>query len=312
MPNIRAIFSTLRLSISAVGSIYTEGIDVAKYQDTLQWYMIPPDVKFCIVKLTEGMYTKDELRAQNISSAKSVGMVVSPYHFFRSNIDPTLQARNFINEIEKFRDDLSNVFFVDCETKDVNITGEEYARRLLIFIGIVENETGMHAGIYTSPGFWNGYVVKDSKSLSWTKYDLWVANWQNIFGYPSRPGSVWGWGDHFDLWQYKVQAIWGDVVDRDRYNGDATAMKIFFGCEIEEPPVIIYPQLPIGTVITKDGLRIRTEPNTGAQITDVMPYGTVVDVIRTVTVGANIWAQIGYKQYCAVVYNGSTLLAITA
>lgn len=56
------------------------------------------------------------------------------------------------------------------------------------------------------------------------------------------------------------------------------------------------------------GLNYRTGPGTTYARLGTMPTGTVVDVLGVVQQGSNTWAQIGYQEFAAMVYNGQTYL----
>lgn len=83
------------------------------------------------------------------------------------------------------------------------------------------------------------------------------------------------------------------------------------------PPVVIPPatvkEFGQKNVIGKDGLNIRNKPKDlpGSYVyadNGWMPPGTPVIILETATYGPNIWHRIGFNQWCAELYNGTTFL----
>lgn len=73
--------------------------------------------------------------------------------------------------------------------------------------------------------------------------------------------------------------------------------------DVGEPST--FPTLPRVKVIV-DVLNVRTAPNTNGQIVNTLTGDSIVEVLRTVHVGNDVWIQIGYQEFSAQYYNGET------
>lgn len=67
-----------------------------------------------------------------------------------------------------------------------------------------------------------------------------------------------------------------------------------------------FPALPKAKVLVA-ALNIRQQPATSAAVVGTLALNQVVPVIRTVKSGSDVWLQIGYQQYCAMLYSGAQL-----
>jgi hypothetical protein len=68
-----------------------------------------------------------------------------------------------------------------------------------------------------------------------------------------------------------------------------------------------FPALPKARVTSSIGLRIRQAAGTKYPKVGWLEDGTVVDVMRGVHDGADVWLQIGYQQWIAMQYDGERL-----
>jgi lysozyme len=94
-----------------------------------------------------------------------------------------------------------------------------------LFLDTVEAQTGRKPVIYTSPYFWNTYMVPNPAWAS--DYDLWVAHWTSN-PQPLLPN---GWST-WTFWQYTDRGIIPGIpsaVDLDRFNGNLPALQDYFG-----------------------------------------------------------------------------------
>lgn len=73
------------------------------------------------------------------------------------------------------------------------------------------------------------------------------------------------------------------------------------------PPEILpeFPILPQAVVIVPNGLNVRSGPGTNNSVVGVLHNGDIVDVIFAVPDNDNLWLRIGWRQYCAMKYNGA-------
>ncbi|HUG29832.1 MAG TPA: glycoside hydrolase family 25 protein [Candidatus Limnocylindria bacterium] len=202
---------------------YLNGIDVSKWQGTIDWAKVrSAGYRFAIVKATEGVGYTDPKWTTNRSGARAAGLMVGAYHFARPDANTTLtQARQ---EAAWFASQIGPMNGMVVPALDLEVRGSQTAAELVAWtkawLGEFYARTGVKAMIYTSPSFWRTYLG-DSRWFADNGYKtLWVAHWTPASS-PSVPASNWG-GRGWTFWQYTsdgtVPGISGRV-DLNRYNG---------------------------------------------------------------------------------------------
>ena len=73
------------------------GIDVSNVNGPIDWNAYRGKIQFAGVKITEGCWFADQLAAQNIAGARSIGAAVIGYHFLHANTPGTKQAEYFLS-----------------------------------------------------------------------------------------------------------------------------------------------------------------------------------------------------------------------
>jgi lysozyme len=193
------------------------GIDTSHWEGEIDWKAASQEIRFAILKATEGGYYRDDTYLTNKSGCIQAGVPHGAYHFFRSNQDPVRQAQNFTSAIGGNM----KVLVADVETMD----GGDLKANLRIFMSKVEEITGVIPMVYTSPGFWNSYGIQDPVWCK--KYHLWVAHWTTAPN-PILPRYWTCW----DIWQTtdkgEVDGVDG-YVDMDKFNGTDEEMRAYFG-----------------------------------------------------------------------------------
>ncbi len=192
------------------------GMDVSKWQGTIDWGRASGDVDFAFIRVSDGLYYYDNEFARNWSEAKANGVARGVYQFFRPSLDPVDQADLLLNSMGPLEPgDLPPVIDVevsDGQSASVIIDGVQQ------WIDRVESETGVKPLIYTSYGLWSS-LTGDTAQFS--DYPLWIANWG--VSCPTVPNAWGAW----DVWQTSatgsVSGIGGDV-DLNVFNGDLAAL----------------------------------------------------------------------------------------
>lgn len=204
----------------AAASSVLEGIDVSRWQNTIDWPMVASAGKaFAIIKATEGTSYVDPTYLTNQAGAKAAGMWTGAYHFARPDAganDALLEAAHFASKVNLGAGDLRPA--LDLEASG-GLSVAALQTWVATFLEEVRVKTGVRAMIYTSPAFWKKYMG-DSSALADAGYAvLWVAHWG--VSAPTIPASNWG-GHSWTFWQYSncgtVPGISG-CVDLDRFNG---------------------------------------------------------------------------------------------
>ena len=148
--------------------------------------------------------------SSNYDSAKDNGLAVGAYHFFRFDVDGTLQARNFVETIGDRDFDLPLVIDVEEHGNPYVFLRSKVVRQLR---DMVDELTALEyrVMIYTNK---DGYYkfIKDN----FDDYPLWLCSLNR------RPDLDW------TIWQYshwgKVDGIQGDV-DLNRFYGNLEQWK---------------------------------------------------------------------------------------
>lgn len=189
------------------------GIDLSHYNGSVDFTKLPvAELAFAFVKASEGMFTKDPLYAENYSGLKQKQILRGAYHFFYPQLDPQVQASNFLSVVTQLNaGDLPPVL-------DVEVSGEQspsaIAAAMQQWLNTVQQNLGRAPIIYTAAGFWNTAL---GGTTSFAAYPLWVAEYTGNFS-PHLPN---GFADYL-FWQYSesgsVPGIAGNV-DLDQFNG---------------------------------------------------------------------------------------------
>ena len=175
-------------------------------------------VKFAFIKATEFPDKKtslyiDERLYENLKGASENGVYWGPYHFFRTHIDPVIQAQAFVETVGQFT---SLPPVLDLEV--AGCKGEQLNTKVRKFLEEVERLTERKPIIYTSSGFWHPYMMYEKRvHADWARdYPLWMARYTSLWPTPIYPWVGW------DFWQYsdsgKIPGI-KTHVDLNWFNG---------------------------------------------------------------------------------------------
>lgn len=163
--------------------VRTRGIDVSKYQGTINWTKVAKDstIKFVYVKATEGTSIQDPMYQTNIKGAKKAGLLVGSYHLYSSKTTAYQQMANFRKVVKKSDQDLAPVLDIEGHH-----TGRLYMERVDKLLELMEKEYGVRPVIYTSEHLYKTHFA----GKKYAKYHIFIANYR---GYPTT---------RFTLWQY--------------------------------------------------------------------------------------------------------------
>ena len=187
------------------------GIDVSSHNGKINFERVScAGIDFVIIKASEGAAFRDSRFASNYDSAKDNGLAVGAYHFFRFDVDGTLQARNFVETIGDRDFDLPLVIDVEEHGNPYVFLRSKVVRQLR---DMVDELTALEyrVMIYTNK---DGYYkfIKDN----FDDYPLWLCSLNR------RPELDW------TIWQYShwgvVDGIQGDV-DLNRFYGNLEQWK---------------------------------------------------------------------------------------
>lgn len=195
----------LLLCLSTVGvqaQVRTRGIDVSKFQGTVNWSKVAKDstIKFVYVRATEGTSIQDAYYRTNITKAKKAGLLVGSYHVYSSKTTAYQQMANIRKMIKKSEQDLVPVLDIEGHH-----SGRLYMERVDKLLELMESEYGVKPMIYTSERVYKTHFA----TKKYAKYHIFIANYR---GYPTT---------RFTLWQYTEKGHCNGIsgyVDFNRFH----------------------------------------------------------------------------------------------
>jgi lysozyme len=175
------------------------GIDVSHWQGEIDWAKIAKSgVKFAFIKATEFPDRRitvfvDQNLKKNIQGTQQNNILWGAYHFFRTHIDPVIQAQVFCQTVGLFT---SLPPVIDLEV--AGSKGTPLNTKVLAFIQEVQRITDRTPIIYTSGGFWRSYMLFNRRvDTDWAQtYPLWLAQYTSNWPTIPYPWASW------DFWQY--------------------------------------------------------------------------------------------------------------
>ncbi|MBM3431732.1 MAG: glycoside hydrolase family 25 protein [Bacteroidetes bacterium] len=199
----KARYSTLGISIPTGYSIH--GIDVSRYQQTIDWEAVSEmnvqllRLDFGFMKATEGLQYTDPQFERNWRMISRTRMVRGAYHYFKPQLSGRQQAEHFIRQVRLLPGDLPPV--LDVEELG-GVTPQQLVEGVREWIVRLEQHYKVKPIIYSNAKFYNRYLL-----IHFSAYPLWVAHYYER----CVPRVFAGWS----FWQHN---------DRGRVNGISTGV----------------------------------------------------------------------------------------
>ncbi|PCI98261.1 MAG: hypothetical protein COB15_06345 [Flavobacteriales bacterium] len=192
------------------------GMDISHWQgDIMAAYKASNDLSFVICKATGGDYFVDPDFRNNWNEIKEKGLIRGAYHFYLCAFDPITQAEHFCTTISDIdAKDIAPILDIEQGSMSKDVSGEQMAEDILVFLKEVEKKTNRKPILYTDYAFAQEYL----KSYEFANYDLWLAEYTTDGDTPMVP----------DVWKEKGYKIWQKsasyhidtkTVDLDQYSG---------------------------------------------------------------------------------------------
>ena len=180
---------------------------MSRYQKKIDWKRVKAaKIEFVYIKATEGASYTDPFFKQNITGARSAGIPVGVYHFFRMTSSAQAQFNHFKKVVGSQKMDL--IPMIDIEVND-GCSKAQIQKRLDQIIALFKKEYGCSPMIYSSQKFYNDYLAP-----RYNRYHLYLGRYG-----ADRP-VIDGKGT-YTIWQYsrkgKIDGITTDV-DVCRFN----------------------------------------------------------------------------------------------
>lgn len=296
----------------------TLGIDVSKYQGTINWAEVKASgVDFAMIRVgyrakSTGEIFEDPTARYNMQEAQAAGIKIGAY-FFSSAVtkeEAREEAAFTANIIAKYKITYPVAF--NCEdfrSPDSRQNGLDSAQRTELACAFLDeiSAAGYTPMFYASKGELEGNAEWGTDTLA-SKYKMWVAQYPEK-PYPETTSSSYS-GSH-DMWQYTSQGTVAGISKKTDVN------IAYFGylqeaqAKDETPAETVTANPEVGiiftevneTVTAKQETNLRTEPSTLND--DSIAYQLIHGDTATRTgIGHNGWSR--------VIYNGQTLYAVTS
>ena len=205
---------------------YIHGIDVSAYDPFIDWQEVRnQDIRFAIMKSTEGLDYFSNHFTEQWEGAKSVGILRGSYHYLHAAQDGAKQADFFLSKVNVQDGDLPPCLDIEGTNND-GATNSQFIGNAQKWLERVEEKTGRKPIVYSTASFLQEKLTgKNGKPPPWAKnYQTWMAQYfyshsADAGGQPTQPT---GWGDWI-IWQYS-----GDHKTLDGIYQEATKKKLVF------------------------------------------------------------------------------------
>lgn len=213
---------------SKKGMTVTLGIDVSKWQDSVDWYKVKAaGVKYVILRcgytrVHSFNMNKDERFDKFIKEAHDAGLKIGIYYFSQATTvsEAEKEAKKTLEQIKPYKDLITLPVFMDIETGKMSgkayrinkVSRTQGTKNVLAYCKIIE-DAGYKAYYYGNP---NDLANMCDVSLL-GDYGCWLARYATSTTYSGA----------YDFWQYtsvgKVKGISGGVDCNFWYTGKSTA-----------------------------------------------------------------------------------------
>ena len=296
----------------------TMGIDVSKYQGTIDWKKVKESgVEFAMVRVgyrakSTGEIFEDPTARYNMQEAQAAGIRLGAYFFSSAVTEEEARAEAAFTRDIVARYKITYPIAYNCEdfqSPDSRQYGLDAAARTALACAFLDEiaSAGYTPMFYASKGELEGNAQWNTDVLA-GKYKIWVAQYPEQ-PYPQTAASSYS-GTHA-MWQYTSQ---GTVAGISRKTDVNVA---YFGyvkeaeAKDETPAETVTANPEVGiiftevneTVTAKQETNLRSEPST---LNDDSVVGKLVhgDTATRTGIGHNGWSRL--------VYNGQTLYAVTS
>lgn len=174
-------------------------------------------VSFLFIKATEGTSVRNRYFDADLKAARKHRLPVAAYHFFSPRPNGAAQAKHFLKFAKTNLATLPPMLDVEPSHAEIQRMGgiDVLFREVLIWLRIVEKQTGHRPLLYISQSFVNRYMGDAPEALK--EYSVWVARYGEFKPYVKLL-----------LWQLspdgRVEGIRGDV-DINVFNGSKADFK---------------------------------------------------------------------------------------
>lgn len=170
-----------------------KGIDVSHHNQEIDWATVRGQqgklkTHFCFIKATEGGDFVDTRFHHNWAEAKRHEMAKGAYHFYRPEIAPEVQAKNFIENVWLDEGDFAPVLDFEIQGRSRKHQ-RQLTQNVTKWLQIVEEAYGVKPIIYTNLHIYNKYI----KGTPLEAYPIWASqyNTEKLVGFENANVYFW-------------------------------------------------------------------------------------------------------------------------
>jgi GH25 family lysozyme M1 (1,4-beta-N-acetylmuramidase) len=190
------------------GALLTSGygIDVSKWQGSIDWSQAKSAVSFAIVRAgfrgSNGAISVDSYAGTNIKNAKANGVKVGLYVYSRAmNEVQAVEEASLAISVAKQYGGISLPIYIDMEADNQKSLSTAQRDAIVIAFCKTVKNAGYQAGVYANKNWLTNYLTPSS----YTGYSIWCAQYNTSCTY----------GGRYDIWQYSskgtIPGIKGNV-----------------------------------------------------------------------------------------------------
>ena len=261
---------------------YIRGIDVSGWDPYIDWQTVRnQDIRFAIIKSTEGVDYFSKYFNGQWAGAKSVGILRGSYHYLRAAQDGLKQADFFLSKVDVQDGDLPPFLDIEGANND-GATNSQFIGNAQKWLERVEAKTGRRPIVYST-----AYFLKDrlsgnnGKPPPWAKdYPTWVAQYFNSHsadggGQPNQPV---GWGE-WVFWQYSGDKLTLDGIYQDEARTRLVHVDMnIYRHSLAELYKLARAQMPTDAV-TADKVEVDPQPSIDVAVDSRSSGKSVVDMV---------------------------------
>ncbi len=296
----------------------TMGIDVSKYQGTIDWSKVKESgVEFAMIRVgyrakTTGEIFEDPTARYNMQEAQAAGIKLGAYFFSSAVTGEEARAEAaFTKEIiAKYKITYPVAYncedFLSSDSRQYGLDKETRTSLACAFLDEIA-AAGYTPMFYAARGELEGSAQWDTQTLA-EKYKIWVAQYPAL-AYPQTGRSDYT-GVHA-MWQYTSQGTVAGIPGKTDVNIAYFGYTQEAEAKDETPAETVTANPEVGiiftevneTVTAKQETNLRTEPSTAneASIAARLVHG---DTATRTGIGHNGWSRL--------IYNGQTYYAVSS
>jgi GH25 family lysozyme M1 (1,4-beta-N-acetylmuramidase) len=284
---------------------YVRGIDVSAWDPYIDWQTVRnQDIRFAIIKSTEGIDYFNKYFNQQWEGSKSAGMLRGTYHYLRAAQDGAKQADFFLSKVDVQDGDLPPFLDIEGANND-GATNSQFIGNAQKWLERVESKTGRRPIVYSTASFLQEKLNgNNGKPPPWAKnYQTWVAQYFNSHsadggGQPTQPA---GWAE-WVIWQYSGDKLTLEGIYQDEARTKLVRVDMnVYRHSIEELYKLAKAQQPVNANITAHA-PVHTQPTVNPPVHLPPPITPLVETVSpsnlppasfiayTVQAGDTLWA----------------------